>query len=189
MTHHDLNSMIKSGEILTLAEPVKSLVGAGFSHIKPEDFETLLLRMFEALGFSGSLTPVTGDEGVDVLIEGMTGPIVVQCKRYEAGATIGAKDLREFLGAIVHAGAVHGYFVTTSTFSDQATKFCQMHDNMTLIDGESLKRLFAVSVLHPATNQQKTSDRGPDYEAKAKRLYEEYLEGLVKLRQQYRVLR
>ncbi len=147
MTHNELNMILEDDIIPITFEPLKTLISKGITHLTPFDFEAFVLEIFETLGFSGSLTQVSSDGGVDILIKSSAGIIVVQCKKYDDGATIGSRELREFLGATVHFKAVHGYFVTTSSFTSQAKDFSFEHNNITLIDGEFLKKLFALSVI------------------------------------------
>lgn len=147
MTYYELNIILKDDRIPTAIKPLKTLVSSGFKHLTPLDFEALVLEVFEALGFSGSLTQASGDGGVDVLIESAAGLIVIQCKKYDDNTTIGGRELREFFGTLTHFKAVHGYFVTTSSFTSQAKDFSKEHNNMTLIDGECLNKLFVLSLI------------------------------------------
>jgi|GEM_PF-2798051 len=125
---------------------VEFLISFGFNHLSPEDFERLILKMFEAFGFTGELTPITGDQGIDIILNSPDNiRIVVQCKRYDEGQTISSREVREFFGAMIHADAKYGYFVTTSSFSDQAKSFCN-GKSIELIDGASLKPLFIQSM-------------------------------------------
>jgi hypothetical protein len=125
---------------------IEFLISFGFNHLSPEDFERLILKMFEGFGFSGKLTPVTGDRGIDIILESPENiRAVVQCKRYDAEQTISAREVREFFGAMIHADAKFGYFITTSSFSDQAKSFC-IGKGIELIDGVALKPLFIQSI-------------------------------------------
>ena len=122
------------------------LISFGFNHLSPEDFERLILKMFEGFGFSGELTSVTGDQGIDIILESPENiRAVVQCKRYDAEQTISAREVREFFGAMIHANAKFGYFITTSSFSEQAKSFC-VGKAIELIDGVALKPLFIQSM-------------------------------------------
>jgi len=147
MTYEQLNQLLKKDIPITAIKPFKTLIDAGFNHLTPTAFEAFVLEIFEALNFSGSLTPASGDGGADILLEAGTDLAVVQCKKYDDGAVIGSKELRELLGTIVHFKAVQGYFVTTSTFTNQAKEFSNEHSNMTLIDGERLKKLLFFSLI------------------------------------------
>lgn len=122
------------------------LVLAGFNHIDPLEFEKLVMKMFEVLGFKGQLTPASGDDGIDIILRDTNDTIgIVQCKRYNDNQVISAKDMREFLGSMTHAKAEYGYFVTTTAFSEQAKEFSK-DKNIYLVDSEKLKRLLLLSL-------------------------------------------
>jgi restriction endonuclease Mrr len=195
MTYREVNRLLESDETPTISEPLQSLVQAGFNHFKPADFEIFVLRIFEALNFIGSLTPATGDEGVDILLQDPAGTIIVQCKKYDDATKIGSKELREFLGAISHAKAIHGYFVTTTSFTDQAQTFCIDHENITLIDSQQLKRLFLFAILfsfdkfgriHHFLLKDDTNDLGEEFRRQADDLYREYQRELEKMKENIR---
>lgn len=71
--------------------------------------------------------------------------VIIQCKRYNDNQTISPKDVREFLGSMMHAGAEYGFFITTSSFSENAKEFCK-DKNIYLVDGEKLKKLFLLAI-------------------------------------------
>ncbi len=123
---------------------INFLLSFGFNHIEPLKFEELILKVFEKFGFTGNLTPVTGDDGIDIFLYDATGlKGVAQCKRYAENQNISAKDIREFLGSMIHVNAQFGYFITTTSFSEQAREFSK-DKQLYLIDGVMLKQI----VLH-----------------------------------------
>ncbi|MEP0324088.1 restriction endonuclease [Bauldia litoralis] len=87
----------------------------------------------------------TGDGGVDgVINEDRLGldRLYVQAKRYAPPNTIGRPDVQGFLGSLVGLGATKGVFVTTSSFSLQATEFVRhLPQRIILIDGDRLADL------------------------------------------------
>ena len=123
---------------------INFLLSFGFNHIEPLKFEELILNVFKKFGFTGNLTPVTGDDGIDIFLydaNGLKG--IAQCKRYAENQNISAKDIREFLGSMIHVNAQFGYFITTTSFSEQAREFSK-GKQFYLIDGVRLKQI----VLH-----------------------------------------
>ncbi len=125
---------------------LKYLVGFGFYHLEPLQFEELVLNIFKALGFKGELTPTTGDGGVDIELKiSNDSRIIAQCKRYQSEQSVSVKDVRELLGSMVHCNAKCGYFITTSYFTEQAISFC-MGKQIYLIDGNKLNNLFLLAV-------------------------------------------
>jgi restriction system protein len=114
----------------------------------PVFFEQLVIKLMAKLGY-GDGTPEsmlhtgqTNDGGIDGKIKmDVLGVdhIFLQAKRYEPGATISREQVAAFAGSI--AGA-KGVFVTTSTFSKQASDFVRVnHRNIVLIDGQKLGEL------------------------------------------------
>lgn len=120
---------------------INFLLSFGFNHIDPLKFEELVLEVFKKFGFTGNLTPVTGDDGIDIFlydVKRLKG--VVQCKRYAENQNISVKDVREFLGSMIHVNAEFGYFIATTSFSEQAKEFAK-GKKFYLIDGLMLKQI------------------------------------------------
>ncbi|WP_231568249.1 restriction endonuclease [Novosphingobium malaysiense] len=87
----------------------------------------------------------SGDGGIDgVIDEDRLGldRIYVQAKRYAPGSGVGRPDVQSFLGSLVGQGASKGVFVTTSSFSRQASEFADsLRERIILIDGKRLTEL------------------------------------------------
>jgi len=153
------NNLDASGKDAVL---IKYLASFGFNHLQPTQFEEFVMMIFEAFGFRGELTPITGDDGIDIVLKSSDGSkVIVQCKRYSQEQNVGVRDVRELLGSIVHANAICGFFVTTSSFSEQAAAFVG-GKNILLVDGDKLRRLFVKAVesefaASPSTPQEPVS--------------------------------
>ena len=93
----------------------------------------------------GRVTGRAGDGGIDGTIkEDKLGldEVYVQAKKYASGSSVGAGELRNFVGALVGAHAQKGVFVTTANFTASAQKFAaQSPKRIVLINGEELARL------------------------------------------------
>lgn len=86
------------------------------------------LQLFKALGYSKvTLTPSSNDKGVDVLAEYQGIKVAIQCKKYKG--LVGSPQIQTFLGAMRHAEAQKGFFITTSVFSIEAEKMASAHLN------------------------------------------------------------
>jgi restriction system protein len=117
----------------------------------PGFFEGVIVELLLAMGYGGSYRNAaqqlgrTGDGGVDgVISEDRLGldRIYVQAKRYKPESSVGRPDVQAFVGSLVGFGATKGVFVTTSTFSPQATAFVQhLPQRIILIDGATLASL------------------------------------------------
>ena len=91
------------------------------------EFEVLLYRIFQNLGYEAELGPGVGDGGVDVrlLQRGPLGDtlVYVQAKRYSPSRPIGLEAVAALRGVVANDGADRGIFVTTSRFLPSAQKF------------------------------------------------------------------
>jgi restriction system protein len=121
----------------------------------PEFFERLVVQLLTRMGYGGSAEKAgralgrSGDGGVDgVIDEDLLGleRIYVQAKRYGAGNSVGAGEIRDFFGALDQFKAGKGLFVTTSRFSEQAKRTVEsLSKRIVLVDGAELTRLM---ILH-----------------------------------------
>lgn len=116
--------------------------------LEPERFEKLVLKLLHRLGYGASEEDLdhsgkSGDEGIDGIINqdhlGLQN-LYIQAKRYAIGNLVGSPDIRNFLGSLVGKGANSGVFITTSTFTKDATQFAQDQKSprIVLIDGYQL---------------------------------------------------
>ena len=134
---------------LALADEMLQRIRSG----TPAFFESLIVRLLVRMGYGGgSVTDVAkalvggpGDGGVDGVIDqdplGLD-RIYVQAKRYAAGNTVGAGDIRDFFGSLDRFKATKGLFVTASTFTSSARQTAeQLSKRIVLMDGDQLTRL------------------------------------------------
>ncbi len=119
--------------------------------MQPSDFEQLIVDLMLKLGYggagedSGQTLGKSGDGGVDgVISQDKLGldKIYLQAKRWADG-TVGRKEIQAFVGAISGQGAIKGVFITTSTFTKDATEYAERERNfkVSLIDGLELANL------------------------------------------------
>ncbi|QAY95841.1 restriction endonuclease [Methylovirgula ligni] len=117
----------------------------------PSFFEQVIVSLLVAMGYGGNYRDATrrlgrsGDGGVDGIInEDRLGldRVYVQAKRYTPGNTVGRPEVQSFVGSLVGLGAAKGVFVTTSTFSQQASDYARnLPQRVILIDGKTLTSL------------------------------------------------
>lgn len=92
-------------------------------NLSPQSFERLIQRVLREKGFDQvEVTGRSGDGGIDgkgiAKINGILSfHIIFQCKRYKG--KVGAKDIRDFRGAMV-GRTDKGLFITTSSFTRDA---------------------------------------------------------------------
>lgn len=119
--------------------------------IKPKSFETLILDLLTAMGYSHNdkegchHTGQAGDDGIDgIVYQDVLGvdKIYIQAKRYAIGRNIGPDKIRDFMGGLDLHRANKGIFVTTSDYTSQAISSAkQATRNVVLINGDMLTDL------------------------------------------------
>ena len=100
----------------------------------------------------------SSDGGVDgVIREDKLGldNIYLQAKRWD-DKTVGRPDVQAFVGALHGQGSSKGVFITTSSFSKDASDYARQLGNLklSLVDGRELARLMIENNLGVATVQQ-----------------------------------
>jgi restriction system protein len=114
-------------------------------NLSPSAFERLIQRLLREKGFTQvEVTGRTGDGGIDgrgiARINGILSfHIIFQCKRYKGTSKVGAKDIRDFRGAMV-GRTDKGLFITTASFTRDAIIEATRDGAPTidLMDGEKL---------------------------------------------------
>jgi restriction system protein len=93
--------------------------------IDPRKFEEIVGSVFANYGYQIRVTSYSGDEGIDVIVLDGDGDktIGVQVKRYKG--TIGAEQIRSFVGALYLKDITTGIFVATSQFTRGAKATAQ----------------------------------------------------------------
>ncbi len=117
------------------------------SQVSPQFFETIVLDVLHKLGYGTSRSDLarvgrSGDGGIDGVISldrlGLE-KVYVQAKRWKN--PVGRPDVHAFYGALAGQRANKGVFITTSTFTAQATEFARSVDRLVLVDGNRLAEL------------------------------------------------
>lgn len=117
----------------------------------PAFFEKLVVELLVSMGYGGSQENAaravgkSGDDGIDGIIDedrlGLDS-IYIQAKRYQRDARIGAHFIRDFIGALQGCKATKGVFLTTASFTKEATDFVsKVQSRVVLIDGQKLANL------------------------------------------------
>ena len=135
----------------------------------PGFFEKLVVELLVRMGYGGSLQEAgevigkSGDEGIDGIIkEDRLGLdiIYIQAKRWEG--VVGRPDVQKFAGALQGQRARKGVFITTSTFSKEATQYAaNIETKVILIGGDRLAEFMidhGVGVTTDATYEVKRID-------------------------------
>ncbi|QFT88081.1 Restriction endonuclease [Bacillus sp. THAF10] len=85
-----------------------------------QDFELLLKRHFEGEGFKVTLTPLSGDQGVDLILQKDWRRIAVQCKRYSMKNRVGNSAIQEVATGKLYYDCTECWVITTSYFTSHA---------------------------------------------------------------------
>jgi restriction system protein len=119
-------------------------------HCSPKFFEQMVIDLLINMGYGGSRLDASlaigqsHDGGVAGIIkEDKLGldVIYIQAKRWN-DATVGSREIRDFIGSLVTKNAVKGIFITTSKFSPDALVAVKGIDRkVVLIDGKELTQL------------------------------------------------
>ncbi|MDH5671164.1 MAG: restriction endonuclease [Myxococcales bacterium] len=114
----------------------------------PDFFETLVLDLLHAMGYGTDREALqrvggSGDGGIDGVITldklGLE-KVYVQAKRWKG--TVGRPEIQGFYGALAGRRARKGVFITTSSYSREATEFADsVSDSIVLVDGTRLAQL------------------------------------------------
>jgi restriction system protein len=109
----------------------------------PQFFERLVVELLVKMGYGGSRKDAgkaigkAGDEGIDgVISEDRLGLDIVylQAKKWEG--TVGRPEIQKFVGALHGKRAKKGVYMTTGSFSGDATTYVEHIDpKVVLIDG------------------------------------------------------
>lgn len=114
-------------------------------NLSPSAFERLIQRVLREKGFAQvEVTGRSGDGGIDgkgiAKINGILSfQIIFQCKKYQTKTKVGAKEIRDFRGAMV-GRTDKGLFITTASFTREAVAEATRDGApaIDLIDGEKL---------------------------------------------------
>ena len=135
----------------------------------PSFFERLVVELLVKMGYGGSRRDAAravgqvGDEGIDGIIDedrlGLD-TIYIQAKKWDN--VVGRPEIQKFVGALMGKRAKKGIFITTSSFSAEATAYVSSIDaKIVLIDGKRLAELmidYDVGVTPVTTYQLKRVD-------------------------------
>jgi HJR/Mrr/RecB family endonuclease len=106
----------------------------------PFEFERHIVSFFEKSGLEACVTQKSNDLGADGFAVHSDGLIVVQCKRNSTDNKVGRPTVQQFKGVIEEHGALEGYLVTTSSFTEEAVQSAGLSDKVVLVDMDCLVR-------------------------------------------------
>lgn len=104
------------------------------------DFERLLKKVYEKMGYNVIHTPLAGDQGADLIIEKFGEKIVIQAKR--ESSKISNKAVQEAAAAKKYYNAQKGMVITNNYFTKSAEDLAKAN-GIILINRDALKNLIA----------------------------------------------
>jgi len=109
-----------------------------FSDLSGAQFENLLYRLFEAMGYSVQKTGQVGDQGCDLVVNMKNQRVAVQAKRY--AQSVGNAAVQQAVAAQKVYGCAKAMVVASSGFTKEAIELARTND-VDLIDGRKLSAL------------------------------------------------
>jgi restriction system protein len=143
----EIESIFRNRDNILVQELLRNLI-----KIKPSDFERVIIDVILALGYGKNFEEMANvlgqpkDQGIDGEIpQDKLGfeKIFLQAKRWNIEQTVGASQIRDFIGALTIKHAKKGIFITTTKFSKDALDTAKKDSdhNIILIDGNELAKL------------------------------------------------
>jgi restriction system protein len=108
-------------------------------------FEELCIAIYNERGMRAETTELGADGGIDIKLyqaDSKEPSAIAQCKAWKG--KVGVKPIREFLGVMTHEKISKGFYLTPSSFTDEAKEIAKAN-GLTLFSGDlilmMLKRL------------------------------------------------
>jgi HJR/Mrr/RecB family endonuclease len=96
-----------------------------FAKYTPYEFEGLIQKLFERMGYKAWTTPGSGDRGADVIAEKNGERIAIQVKKYNYENLVTPSEVRSVLGSMHHYKAKKALVITTSNFTVKAWEIAE----------------------------------------------------------------
>lgn len=119
-----------------------NVILASIDGMEGYEFEGFLKSVFERLGYSVIHTPLSGDQGADLILSGNKGRIAVQAKRYSS--KVSNKAVQEVVASKALYKCTEGLVVTNNYFTNSAIELAEAN-GIGLIDREKLKKMIIKS--------------------------------------------
>ena len=123
---------LKRAKMSRLAERID-----GFS---PGDFKRFCEDLFAATGHSVVEADAMLDESHDFELTVEEQRVLVKCERHSVRHAVEREEIENLAGAMRHAGAPRGIYVTAGTF-DKASFELARGEKVNLIDGQTIKKM------------------------------------------------
>lgn len=115
-----------------------SVTTSSFSKLNGSDFERLLYRLYEVMGYSVQLNGKVGDQGGDLIATKSQERILIQAKRWNSN--VPNKAVQEAVAARNYYNCNRSAVVTTNNFTREATELAKAN-GVELIPKDALQKL------------------------------------------------
>lgn len=109
-------------------------------NMNPRDFEHLIERLYDSMGYETELTTPQKDGGRDIIAKQVKPAkrenLLIECKRYKN--SIGVPIVRQLLGVVSSEKSNKGVLITPTKFTKSAVKFSQENPRIELIGSEEI---------------------------------------------------
>jgi len=149
LSDEKLSKFLKEEELFSLfglqkTKPKSEVAAESLEQISPQEFERLIGKLYEKIGYHIKLTPQTKDRGIDIyakrVSETGTEYLAIQCKHYPDGV-VGVEHIRSLYGVIqAQSEITKGVLVTSGKFSKESQDFAK-GKRIELFDGKILLAL------------------------------------------------
>jgi restriction system protein len=116
--------------------------------LQPDEFESLVRRLFETRGLRAWHTHARRDDGVEAVAVNedpvLGGVVVIQTKR--CSAAVPAEAVRALAGAMAGKRATKGILVTTSWVGRESIELARRFGRIQIIEGRELKQMLAATL-------------------------------------------
>ncbi|WP_313391998.1 restriction endonuclease [Sphingobium yanoikuyae] len=127
-----------AAQYAVLAHPVN---GAAYARdMRGEEFEALVEGIFHRYGIEVRRTPITGDQGVDLIAEIYGDRVAIQCKR--SATAVGNKAVQEVVAGRTHYDAQMAWVIADAQFTPGARQLAKSN-NVLLLHYSDLDQILA----------------------------------------------
>jgi len=106
--------------------------------LPPREFELLISKLYANLGYQTELTPLSGDDGIDVKAMKDGKLTIIQAK--QSKHPVGSPVIQTLYGSMAHVLADKAICVSTSGFTTEAARFAGSK-NIELLDSQDLLKM------------------------------------------------
>jgi restriction system protein len=111
--------------------------------LTPRQFEGLVRKLYEQLGYNASLTPPSRDGGRDIVARrqdpGRRETLLIECKLHNGNVRL--QVAQRLIGVVAHENANRGVLVTSGSFTRTTRMLAAEEPRLELIDGMELVAL------------------------------------------------